>query len=142
MPGEVGTGKGDTYKASSRSGIDASREVGTAHSTVDGRDNRTRLEGRSRASVGVIPSEDGVVTVERRLSPQAQRTNQKLRVLQATQHRAAKKDLKRTFGILYDKIYRWEVLWTAWYQVRVTVERQAWMAAPFGLSKSRGKSDS
>jgi RNA-directed DNA polymerase len=66
----------------------------------------------------VIPSEEGVVTVERRLSPLAQRTNKKLRVLQETLHRAAKKDLKRTFGVLYDKVYRWEVLWVAWYQVR------------------------
>lgn len=118
MPGRVGTGEAETYKVFSRSGRGAPREVGAAHSTGDGRDNRTRLEGRGRASVGVIPSEDGVVTVERRLSPQAQRTNQKLRVLQATLHRAAKKDLKRTFGILYDKVYRWEVLWTAWFQVR------------------------
>jgi RNA-directed DNA polymerase len=53
-----------------------------------------------------------------RLSPLAQRTNQQVRVLQATLHRAAKKAPKRTFGILYDKVCRWEVLWLAWVRVR------------------------
>jgi RNA-directed DNA polymerase len=118
MPGRAGPREAKTYKAFSRSGRGASREVGGAHTTADGRDNRTLPEGRGPASVGVIPSEEGVVTVERRLSPLAQRTNKKLRVLQETLHRAAKKDLKRTFGVLYDKVYRWEVLWVAWYQVR------------------------
>jgi group II intron reverse transcriptase/maturase len=54
----------------------------------------------------------------KRLSPLAQRTNEKVRVLQETLHAAAKKDPKRTFGILYDKISQWEVLWVAWYRVR------------------------
>ena len=48
----------------------------------------------------------------------AQRTEQKVRVLQETLHRAAKADPKRTFGVLYDKVTRWEVLWLAWYRVR------------------------
>jgi retron-type reverse transcriptase len=33
-------------------------------------------------------------------------------------HRAAKADPKRTFGVLYDKVTWWEVLWLAWYRVR------------------------
>lgn len=48
----------------------------------------------------------------------AQRTDQKVRVLQETLHRAAKADPKRTLGVLYDKVTQWEVLWLAWYRVR------------------------
>jgi len=48
----------------------------------------------------------------------AQRTEQKVRVLQETLHRAAKADPKRMFGVLYDKVTWWEVLWLAWYRVR------------------------
>jgi retron-type reverse transcriptase len=47
-----------------------------------------------------------------------QRTHEKVRVLQETLHRAAKEDPRRTFGVLYDKVYRWEVLWQAWSCVR------------------------
>ena len=48
----------------------------------------------------------------------AQRTIKKVRVLQETLYRAAKENLRRTFGVLYDKVCRWEVLWEAWYRVR------------------------
>jgi RNA-directed DNA polymerase len=48
----------------------------------------------------------------------AQRTHEKVRVLQSKLHRAAKEDLSRTFGILYDKVVQWEVLWTAWIRVQ------------------------
>lgn len=30
----------------------------------------------------------------------------------------AKEDLRRTFGMLFDKVCRWEVLWTAWIRVQ------------------------
>ena len=106
-----------TYKAFSRSGRGAPREVGGARTTVDCKDNITLQEGRGPTSVGVIPCEEGPVTAKR-LLPLAQRTNQKVRVLQETLHKAAKKDPKRTFGILYDKISLWEVLWVSWYRVR------------------------
>jgi hypothetical protein len=33
-------------------------------------------------------------------------------------YRAAKENPRRTFGVLYDKVCRWEVLWEAWYRVR------------------------
>lgn len=85
--------------------------------TADGKDNITLPEGRGPTSVGVIPREEGPVTAKR-LSSLAQRTNKKVRVLQETLHKVAKKDPERTFGILYDKICSWEVLWTAWYRVR------------------------
>lgn len=109
--------EGGAYKVFSRSGPSASKEVGGAHSTYDGKDNRTLPEGRGPASAGVIPREEGPVTA-RCLPALAQRTNEKVRVLQETLHTAAKEDLRRTFGVLYDKVYRWEVLWLAWYRVR------------------------
>jgi RNA-directed DNA polymerase len=48
----------------------------------------------------------------------AQRTHRKVQVLQQKLHRAAKKDLRRTFGILYDKVGWGEVLWTSWIRVQ------------------------
>jgi RNA-directed DNA polymerase len=33
-------------------------------------------------------------------------------------HLAAKKKPSRKFGILYDKVCRWEVLWTSWIRVQ------------------------
>ncbi len=105
------------YKVINRNGSGAPREVGGAHTTVDGKDNITLPEGRSPASAGVVPREEGPVTAKR-LTPLAQRTNEKVRVLQATLHTAAKKDPKRTFGVLYDKVCLWEVLWVAWFRVR------------------------
>jgi group II intron reverse transcriptase/maturase len=61
--------------------------------------------------------DEGPVTAKGRNS-QAQRTREKVRVLQNSLHQAAKKDLGRTFGILYDKISIWEVLWTSWIKVQ------------------------
>lgn len=43
----------------------------------------------------------------------------KVRSLQGKLSRAAKQSLDRRFGALYDKLYREDVLWTAWQQVRV-----------------------
>jgi group II intron reverse transcriptase/maturase len=50
--------------------------------------------------------------------------------LQDKLSRAAKQSLDRRFGAVYDKLYREEVLWTAWQQVRVNrgapgVDRQS-----------------
>jgi RNA-directed DNA polymerase len=42
----------------------------------------------------------------------------KVRVLQRKLYRAAKATPRRTFGILYDKVYRPEVLAEAWRRVR------------------------
>lgn len=54
----------------------------------------------------------------------------KVRLLQDKLSRAAKQSLDRRFGALYDKLYREDVLWTAWQQVRVNrgapgVDRQS-----------------
>lgn len=43
---------------------------------------------------------------------------EKVRVLQRKLYRAAKAQLQRTFGVLYDKVCSEEVLWVAWEQVR------------------------
>jgi RNA-directed DNA polymerase len=55
---------------------------------------------------------------------------QKVRALQEKLSRAAKQTLDRRFGALYDKIYREDVLWTAWRRVRANkgapgVDRQS-----------------
>lgn len=42
----------------------------------------------------------------------------KVRALQEALSRAAKQSLDRRFGALYDKVYREDVVWTAWRQVR------------------------
>jgi len=66
---------------------------------------------------GVAAAEEGPVTAKG-MSPLAQRTRRKVQVLQQKLHHAAKKDLRRTFGILYDKVCWWEVLWTSWIRVQ------------------------
>src|SRR5215472_18039019 len=81
------------------------------------KDNITSAEERSPASVGRSLRREGPVTATGK-SLLAQRTIKKVRVLQETLYRAAKENLRRTFGVLYDKVYRWEVLWEAWYRVR------------------------
>ncbi|AXI24416.1 group II intron reverse transcriptase/maturase [Cardinium endosymbiont of Sogatella furcifera] len=48
----------------------------------------------------------------------AQSALEKVRVLQNKLHQAAKKDQKRTFGILYDKVCQLEVLWVSWLRVQ------------------------
>ena len=42
----------------------------------------------------------------------------KVRVLQRKLYRAAKENPRRKFGVLYDKVYRPDVLMRAWQQVR------------------------
>ena len=54
----------------------------------------------------------------------------KVRALQHALYRAAKQSLDRKFGALYDKVYREDVLWAAWRQVRANdgapgVDRQS-----------------
>lgn len=54
----------------------------------------------------------------------------KVQSLQGKLSRAAKQSLDRRFGALYDKLYREDVLWTAWQRVRVNrgapgVDRQS-----------------
>jgi RNA-directed DNA polymerase len=42
----------------------------------------------------------------------------KVRVLQRGLYRAAKAQKERRFGVLYDKVYREDILWAAWERVR------------------------
>ena len=42
----------------------------------------------------------------------------KVRVLQRELYRAAKAQKERRFGVLYDKVYRADILWEAWERVR------------------------
>ena len=42
----------------------------------------------------------------------------KVRVLQRGLYRAAKAQKERRFGVLYDKVYRDDILWLAWEKVR------------------------
>ena len=104
------------YKQS-RNAKTALQEVGGGHSTEDGKGSTTLAEGRSPALAGAYSDEEGPVTAGGK-SLLAQRTRKSVQVLQNTLHRAAKKDPGRRFGILYDKVCRWEVLWTSWIRVR------------------------
>ncbi len=45
-------------------------------------------------------------------------TREDVRVLQRGLYRAAKAQSGRRFGVLYDKVYRADVLWLAWERVR------------------------
>ena len=60
----------------------------------------------------------------------ARNIRDKVQALQTKLSRAAKQSLDRRFGALYDKIYREDVLWTAWKKVRANegvpgVDRQS-----------------
>lgn len=117
MRRETETLKGSHYKGQPRSVTAASWGVGGGHSTVDGKDSIILLEGRTPALIGTYSDEDGPVTAKG-LSALAQRTRRKVRVLQTKLHETAKRDPNRTFGILYDKVCMWEVLWASWIRVQ------------------------
>lgn len=111
------TRRGQGYKGDPRNAKVSSQEVGWGRSTKDREASKTLREGRAPALTRVYSDEDGPVTAKGQ-SPRAQRTQRKVQVLQNKLHQAAKKDLNRTFGILYDKILIWEVLWTSWIRVQ------------------------
>ena len=50
-----------------------------------------------------------------------------VRVLQRGLYRAAKAQKERRFGVLYDKVYRDDILWAAWEQVRANGGGRGWM---------------
>ncbi|MGB7295623.1 MAG: reverse transcriptase domain-containing protein [Candidatus Aminicenantales bacterium] len=108
--------KGPGYKEERKVGT-VLQEVGGGHSTADGKDNKTLSEGRSPALAGAYSDEEGLVTAGGK-SLLAQRTQKEVQVLQNTLRRAAKKEPGRRFGILCDKVCRWEVLWTSWIRVQ------------------------
>ena len=109
--------RGRSYKGDPRNAETSSQEVGRGRSTKDCEASKTSQEGRASTLTKVYSDEDGPVTAKGQ-SPRAQRTLRKVQVLQNKLHQAAKKDLNRTFGILYDKISIWEVLWISWIRVQ------------------------
>jgi group II intron reverse transcriptase/maturase len=109
--------KGQGYKGDPRSAKDSSREVGWGRSIEDREASKTSQEKRAPALTRIYTDEEGPVTAKGQ-GPLAQRTQRKVQVLQNKLHQAAKKDLNRTFGILYDKITIWEVLWVSWIRVQ------------------------
>jgi RNA-directed DNA polymerase len=117
MQRKSGERTGTRYKAERRSPGAASQEVGGGHSTEERRDNTTRQEGRTPTLTGAYADEEGPVTAKGQ-TPLAQRTQRKVQVLQTKLHQAAKTERQRTFGLLYDKVCRWEVLWTSWIRVQ------------------------
>lgn len=117
MRGYCGAAKGRAYKVLSRSGPEHLGKSEGLILLMMPKGSITSAERRSPASVGRSSREEGPVTATGK-SPLAQRTIKKVRVLQETLYRAAKENSRRTFGVPYDKVCRWEVLWEAWYRVR------------------------
>ena len=102
-----------TYKARAEVAGDAAGEVGGGHSSEEGVDSKTRRSEGPLLEPGFRRRRDCVT------APKAQRTPfEKVRVLQRKLYRAAKAQPQRTFGVLYDKVCRLEVLEVAWDQVR------------------------
>lgn len=113
----IGTRHGSAYKTKVEMAGLHQEEVGGGYSTDDRKDSITLREGRSPALAGAYSDWEGPVTAKGQ-TPMAQRTEKTVRVLQNKLHQAAKKDLSRRFGILYDKICWWEVLWVSWIRVQ------------------------
>ena len=102
-----------TYKARAEVAGDAAWEVGGGHISEEGVDSKTRRSEGPLLEPGFRRRRDCVT------APKAQRTPfEKVRVLQRKLYRAAKAQPQRTFGVLYDKVCRLEVLEMAWDQVR------------------------
>jgi len=102
-----------TYKARAEVAGDAAWEVGGGHISEEGVDSKTRRSEGPLLEPGFRRRRDCVT------APKAQCTPfEKVRVLQRKLYRAAKAQPQRTFGVLYDKVCRLEVLEVAWDQVR------------------------
>src|SRR5439155_1554650 len=94
-----------TYKARAEVAGDAAWEVGGGHISEEGVDSKTRRSEGPLLEPGFRRRRDCVT------APKAQRTPfEKVRVLQRKLYRAAKAQPQRTFGVLYDKVCRLEVL--------------------------------
>lgn len=93
---------------------EAIQGVGGGHSTEEARESR--VEGRTATSIA-RSKEGKAAGLRPRGKAQPQRMN-KARKLQRTLYRAAKQEPKRRFTLLYDKIYREDILQEAWKRVR------------------------
>jgi retron-type reverse transcriptase len=108
------TSKG-AYKADRRKRRpEAVQGVGGGHSTEEARENR--VEGRAAASI-VRSKEGKAAGLPPRGKAQPQRIS-KARKLQRTLYRTAKQQPERRFTLLYDKVYREDILQEAWERVR------------------------
>ena len=99
------------YKAEPKS-LPARQEVRGAHSTV-WIALETGREGRSPASVNGARRSLGCP-----IAITARNGADKVRKLQRALYRTSKQDKKKRFYSLYDKVWRADVLWEAWRQVK------------------------
>jgi retron-type reverse transcriptase len=74
------------------------------------------------------------------LTPREQ--EERVRAFQRRLYRAAKANGKRSFGILYDKVHRWDVLVTAWRRIAANrgaagVDRRSidWIRDEYGIRR-------
>ena len=68
-----------------------------------------------------------------------QHTIEKSRQLQRNLYLAAKKDKQRRFHALYDRIFRLDILWRAWKEVRENMGKDMWQSFECCRKKVIGK---
>jgi len=101
-------------RTTSESRSEARQGVGDGHSTDDGRDTTTRPEGRA-ISLEAPMATRGTRAIGRQRSGDAPLTW--VRLWQRRLYSSAKADPQRTFGVLYDKVCDFAVLYEAWLRV-------------------------
>ena len=99
--------------------IDAGQGVGGGHSTKEPRDNR----GEGRAATSTTRTKRGKTAGLRprgsaKSRPKSAQRMESVRKLQRTLYRVAKEEPGRRFPLLYDKIYRQDILEEAWKRVK------------------------
>ena len=94
--------------------LDWSDEDSAGHIVpLEGWDNKTRPEGRGPASVTRFKADEEVS-----IACMARNGTEQVRQLQRTLYRTAKQSKAVKFYSLYDKVWRSDVLWEAWKQVK------------------------